>query len=158
LESLTPPASLPPARKKEYIDLKKRIAWHEKQLIKKQKSNSPRSSSPQLLHGKTEKQLSSKLLSKRISTELQAKTMDSYALGSLNKAVEEYKKRLDQHKLLEEQEQQRISILTNELSVCVSEIEGHEKELEKMQNKILNLQKLIEVINPYHDCGCVLLQ
>ena len=68
-------------------------------------------------------------------------------MDSLGKEVQECQRKMDQHKLLEEQEQQRISLLTNEMTICVSEIERHENELENMQNKLLNLKKLIEVNN-----------
>ena len=118
---------------------------HEKNLKKKQLlKNTSRTSSPQLLLSNTEL-VNPKLSSPTVSLSSVVSERNSLLLD-FQRQLEDSRKRLEDYKVREEQEQQTITKITNELTTCVFEIERHEREKESMQNKLLNLQKLLEVV------------
>ncbi len=145
--SLTPPASLPPERKKEYIDLKKRIAIHESNMKRKRLLTFfSRSSSPNLMMKDTETS-TSKPASPSTNHDLSARSLHEsrLRLKALSKQLQECINKRDSNKTLEDREQQTITGLTNDLTSCVSEIENYEQEMESIQTQLLDLQKLLEV-------------
>ena len=57
----------------------------------------------------------------------------------------EYTQRLDSCKSMQEEEQLRITVLTNQMTECVSEIEKHEHDMEKVQEQLISLHNKMEV-------------
>lgn len=146
--SPTPPALLPPERKKEYINLKKRIALHEKNLKKKKLLKyMSRTSSPQFVQSLKEVEKVNIKLSSPISAVASSSEVSqtSSLLLDCQKQLQSSRDRFEEYQVCEQREQQTITEITNELTTCVFEIERHEQEMESMQNKLLNLQKLLEV-------------
>ncbi len=70
---------------------------------------------------------------------------DKLKIMECRKKIKENMKRMESCRIMQEKEQVRITTLTNQLTSCVSDIEGHERSMELVQQQLTSLYKQLKV-------------
>lgn len=169
LDLPSPPSNLSLNQQQEYMQLKRKLALHEKKKLKDPNYGSAKFSFPGIkITGSTKGVTSKPLLldtgcsptspplstSEETDSALFSKTTEevaeeeSFLVLECRKKLADTAKKLKDSRAQEEEEQQKITALTNQLTECVSEIVEHEQVMVRVQQQLALLRREQEV------CAC----
>lgn len=147
LDLPSPPSALPINQQKEYMLLKRKLALHEKKMKSIREGSSvpspPSHASPREVASSEPVKVLPQLAT--IDREPEARKA---RVEECQKKLLEYSRKINEHKELEENEQMKITSLTNQLTECVSEIEQHERNMHWVQEQLALLNQQLQVFLP----------
>ncbi len=161
LDLPSPPPSLPLNQHLEYIQLKRKLALHEKKRRDLKTSGTTRKDDPPTSSTTTTDSTTTnrseppvaKTLPKAVVTSVKVKVAKKREreakVAECSKRLATHLQKLGSSRAQEEREQQKITDLTNQQTQCVSEIAEHEQGMERVQQQLSALQKQLEV------CQCM---
>ena len=160
LDLPNPPATLSLSQQQEYVQLTRKLALHEKKKLTAKGNSSKPSSGTSTPTPTSNNGNNGTSTPTPTSNNGPTPTSNKASVSLPNapsrseekiKVIECQKKLADltcsrnAKKVLEEEEQLRITALTGELVDCVSEITRHEQSMEQVQQQLATLQKELEV-------------